>query len=82
MTLEYFDTSLPNTIQVDASGTGIDAILLQNSRPVHFASRTLTEPDRRYVNIEREFLSVVFRCERLLADSLFSTHSIKYTPNQ
>ena len=64
MTLRYFDTSLPTTIQVESSGTGIGAILLQNSRPVHFASRTLTEAERIYANIERDFLAIVFRCER------------------
>ena len=46
MALAYFDTSLPTTIQVDAYGTGIGAVLLQNSRSVHFASRTLTQPKR------------------------------------
>ena len=45
MTLTYFDTSLPTNIQVDASGTGRCAVLMQNSRPVHFSSRTLTEAE-------------------------------------
>ena len=44
MKLEYFDTSLPTTIRVDDSGTGLGAVLLQNnSIPVHFSSGTLTE---------------------------------------
>ena len=64
MTLAYFDTSLPTTIQVDASGTGIGAVLMQNSKPIYFASRTLTETERRYANIERELLAVVYGCER------------------
>ena len=52
------------TIQVDASGIGLGAVLLQNNRPVCYASRTLTSTERRYANIERELLAVIFGCER------------------
>ena len=63
-TLRYFDPSLPVTIQVDASQVGLGAALLQNSKPIAFASKALTETECRYANIEREMLAAVFRAER------------------
>ena len=42
-TLAYFDSSKPVTIQTDASNRGIGATLLQNGRPVAYASKSLTE---------------------------------------
>ena len=63
-TLAYFNTQLHTTIQVDASGIGLGAVLLQNNRPVCYASRTLTSTERRYANIERGLLAVIFGCER------------------
>ena len=42
-TLRYFDPSLPMTIQVNASQVGLGAALLQNGKPVAFASKALTE---------------------------------------
>ena len=41
--LRYFDPSLPMTIQVDASQVGLSAALLQNGKPVAFASKSLTK---------------------------------------
>lgn len=32
--------------------------------PIAFASKSLTETEQRYANIERELLAVVFGCER------------------
>ena len=63
-TLAYYDTRLKSTIQVDASGHGLGAVLLQDNRPIHFASRSLSDAEKRYANIERELLAVVFGCER------------------
>ena len=42
-TLRYFDPSLPMTIQVDASQVGLGAALLQNGKPIAFASKALTK---------------------------------------
>ena len=44
-TLGYFDPSLPVTIQVDASQVGLGAALLQNGKPVAFASKALTKTE-------------------------------------
>ena len=63
-TLGYFDPSLPVTIQVNASQVGLGAALLQNNKPVAFTSKTLTNAECRYINIEREMLAVVFGAER------------------
>ena len=63
-TLRYFDPSLPVTIQVDASQVGLGAALLQDGKPVAFASKALTKTECWYANIEREMLAAVFRAER------------------
>ena len=63
-TLRYFDPSLLVTIQVDASQVGLGAALLQNGKPVAFASEALTKTECQYANIEREMLAAVFGVER------------------
>ena len=40
------------SIQTDASEYGLGAALLQNNRPIAFASKTLTDVETRYANIE------------------------------
>lgn len=63
-TLSYFDPKKKTVIQVDASQKGIGAALLQDGKPIAFASKSLSETEKRYANIERELLAVVFGCER------------------
>ena len=63
--LAYFDKTKKNTIQRDASKKGLGATLLQESKPVMYVSRALTETEQRYSNIERELLAIVFALERL-----------------
>ena len=63
MLLRYYDPSKKSTIQVDASSRGLGAALIQEGKPIAFASKSLTETEQRYANIERELLAVVFGCE-------------------
>lgn len=63
-TLQYFDSTKPVTIQVDASQRGIGAVLLQANGPIEYASKSLTDTETRYSNIEREMLAVVYGLER------------------
>ena len=65
--LMYFNSSKPVTLQVDASQVGLDGVLLQehnngSQRPVAHASKSLSPAEKRYANIEREMLAVVWGC--------------------
>ena len=51
-------------IQVDASKSGIGAVLMQNGKPVSYVSRSLTNAQKNYAIIEKELLAVLFGCER------------------
>ena len=64
VTLAYFDPSKDTVIQVDASQKGLGAALMQDSKPICFASKSLTDTEQRYANIERELLAVVYACEK------------------
>ncbi len=62
--LRYFDKDLPITCQVDSSSFGLGACLLQEGRPIAYASASLTETQKSWAQIEKELLSVVFGIEK------------------
>ena len=66
--LRYYDRDLPVTVQADASLRGLGACLIQKHKgkdqPIAFASKSLTDAETRYANIERELLAIVFACQR------------------
>ena len=64
ITLNYFDSTKEVVLQVDASTKGLGAALIQEGKPVAFASKSLTDVETRYANIEREMLAIVYGCER------------------
>ena len=61
--LRYYDLAEEVTIQCDASSFGLGAALLQKGQPVAFASRSLSQAETRYAQIEKELLAIVFACE-------------------
>ena len=63
-TLAYFDSKRAVKLQCDASQFGLGAALLQDDRPVAYASRSLTTTEH-YAQIEKELLAVVFGMEKL-----------------
>lgn len=62
--LKPFNEKEMITLQTDASKNGLGCTLLQDKRPVCFASRSLTDAETRYAQIEKEMLAVVFACQK------------------
>ena len=62
--LAYFDVNKHVTVTADASKDGLGAALLQDNKPIAYASRSLTKTEQRYAVIEKETLAIVFAMER------------------
>lgn len=62
--LSLFDVGSEVLLSVDASSVALGAVLMQRGRPVEYASRTLTDTQQRYAQIEKEMLAIVFACEK------------------
>ena len=62
--LPYFNPKTSTILQTDASKRGLGAVLLQDSKPVMFASRALTGSERNYQNLERECLATIWGMEK------------------
>ena len=62
--MQFFDSKKDIQIQVDASGKGVGAVLLQDGGSIEYASKSLSDAETRYSNIECEMLSELFGLER------------------
>lgn len=62
--LTFFDPKKQVTLQVDSSKNGLGAVLLQDERPVCFASKSLTQTEVNYAQIEKELYAILFGCKR------------------
>ena len=67
--LRYYDPKEPVRITTDASQQGLGGVHQQPDKqgtykPVAYASKTLTDTQRNYSNIERELLGICYGVER------------------
>ena len=67
-TLALYNQDASMKISADASAYGLGAVLLQQQdevwKPVAYASKSMTETERRYSQIEKEALALVWACEK------------------
>ena len=64
VTLPYFNPKSATTLQTNASKKGLGAVILQDSRPVMFATWALTGVEKNYQNLERECLAMIWGMEK------------------
>lgn len=62
--LRFFDPQKQLIIQAAASKDGLGAYLLQDGHPIAYASRTLTETEKNYAQIEKALLAIVFSVKK------------------
>ena len=63
--LAHYDMKLPLRLDCDASAYGVGAVLSHkfpdgSERPIAYASRTLSDAEKNYAQIEKEGLALVF----------------------
>ena len=74
--LSYYNPCSELTVQCDASQTGLGAALLQNDRPIEYASRALTEKEKRYAQIEKKKCWLSFSLSNDLTSILLAAMSV------
>ena len=66
--LALYNPEAETKVSADASSYGLGAVLLQqndgNWKPVAYASRSLSDTERRYAQIEKEALASTWVCEK------------------
>ena len=62
--LAFYDVKKPVTVSYDASNFGLGAVLLQENKPIPYASLALTDTEKQYAQIEKELLAVVYALEK------------------
>ena len=82
--LIHYDPEKPMVIACDASPYGLGAVLShimpdKSGRPIMFTSRTLTNAERNYSQIEKEVLAIIFAVKKfsIFMDELLRLKRIK-----
>ena len=62
--LAYYDANKPVTIQCDSSDKCLGCTILQDGKPIAFASTALSPAQQRYAVIEKEMLAICFAAKK------------------
>ena len=66
--LALYNPLSPTKVSADASSYGLGAVLLQQERgtwkPIAYASRSMSETERRHAQIEKEALAATWACDK------------------
>ena len=76
--LAYYNQRKQTVLQTDVSIKGLGACLLQDEKPVYFASKALNEVQKGYIVIEIESLAVAWVMEKF-HHFLYTSHFILET---
>ena len=61
--LSYYDPKKPLVLTVDASSKGLGTAVVQEGRPIAYASPALTSSQQNYAQIEKKALAIAFGCD-------------------
>ncbi|KAL1447741.1 hypothetical protein WDU94_005516 [Cyamophila willieti] len=62
--LSYYDVRKPIVLTVDSSKDAVGACILQEGKPIAYASKSLTETQKQWAQIEKELFAIWFGCFR------------------
>ena len=79
--LAYYDASKELILQVDASKYGLGATLIQEGRPLAYASKALTPTEVNYAQIEKEMYAILFGAKRFY-QFVYGRHVIVQTDHK
>ena len=64
LVLAYFDPEKELRLQMDASKCGLGAVVLQEGKPIAYASKSLNSTEENYAQIDRkDVYAVLFGCK-------------------
>lgn len=63
-TLSYYDVNKPVKLSVDSSSTAMGCCLMQDDRPVAYATRALSANQQNYPQIVKEAMAIRFGCSK------------------
>lgn len=83
--LAHYDPNREILVSADSSSFGLGAVIRQKHghtwKPLAYASRSLTETEQRYAQIEKEALGITWACEKF-SNFLIGTHFVVETDHK
>lgn len=62
--LGFYDVTKPIHLTSDCSQFAVGACMLQQNKPIAYASKSLTDTQKRWAQIEKELFSIWFGCQK------------------